>query len=167
MLNAPSGRDCNPQNTALPTASSQSTQLCARCSSIDFEEITREGSQSPMFREGQIDLGSGEALAASVCALCQLFSKCNTSRDRTKTCYLRRRLQAIDVDPTGLRILDDDVFLFFVDDTVWRPNNEYEYFCIYQPTRVTSQFGVRLVSREFFDFSFATSCLDCCEALGT
>ena len=170
-------RNRSTKNDALSSALPQPPQLCTRCLSIDFEKIYL--GEIPSFYDsgGKTirDLGSVEALAASTCSLCQLFatvaeptdSVSNGSLDWTSTRYLRvtNAEYVFEVRRHSYHKPGEDTILFFVSSSDNSfPTLHQRYFCFHQPSRNASQLGVRLVSRESFDVSHMSSCLNYCVA---
>jgi hypothetical protein len=151
---------------------SEAQNLCARCQTIDLDEIFSRKAPvwAPYNRQRVLDLGSAQSLASG-CALCSLFAamwntdnntvSCDLIITRTEDVLSNRRFWP--PDPHD-RVEGEDKLLLFLAPGLRESAHRKGYLSSIQTPGPGPNIGFRMISPATFDFHFVSDSISYCSA---
>jgi hypothetical protein len=151
---------------------SEAQNLCARCQTINFDEIfsIKVPEWAPFSGERVLDLGSAQGLANG-CALCSLFAAMWNTDDNTVSCDLisTRTNEVLLYPRRGRydqqdRIEGEDTILLSLAPGPYTRGWTHRKGCLssIQPPRPGPNIGFRMISPATFDFHFVSDSISYC-----
>jgi hypothetical protein len=152
---------------------SEAQNLCARCQTIDFDEIfSRKIPKWALYkREHVLELGSAQDLANG-CALCSLFAAMWNTDNNTASCNLNlTRIKDVLLAPSRAKFSyqqgrigwGDTILLFPAPDVHSREwTFQKGYLSSIQPPGLGPNIGFRMISPATFDFHFVSDSISYC-----
>lgn len=155
---------------------SEAQNLCARCQTINFDEIfsIKVPEWAPYNRKRVLDLGSAQGLAIG-CALCSLFAAMWNTDNNTVSCNLiLTRTKDVLLSnwrgwPSGPshrhdRVEGEDKPLLFLRPGLRGSARRKGYLSSIQPPGPGPNLGFRMISPATFDFHFVNDSISYCSA---
>jgi hypothetical protein len=151
---------------------SEAQNPCARCQTIDFDEIfsIKVPEWAPYNRERVLDLGLAQGLVHG-CALCSLFAAMWNTDNNTASCSLNfTRTKDVLLSPwrgrsyQHDRVEGEDTILLFLAPGPSTRGWTHQKGCLssIQPPRSGPNIGFRMISPATFDFHFVSDSISYC-----